>query len=100
MSDAPPDISEFNAQAALLIEQLGAAAFCALPGQMSDYTLFVEGSNVIAESRGAPRHPYGVSCEINAGLSDDQLSELVTEWLDSGEAYQAFLGMNVCRYNC
>lgn len=100
MNENPPDLAEFNTQVASLIEQLGAAAFCAPPGLSAEYSLFVEGDQVIAEPRGAPRHPYGVHCEISAGLSDSQIVDRFNKWLETGEAYEEFLGMNVCRYNC
>jgi hypothetical protein len=100
MSQGPPSQSEFNAQVASLIEQHGPASFCAPPGQRPEYTLFVEERQVIAEPRNAPRYPYGLYCEIRTGLSDDKVADSLSKWLTSGEAYEAFLGMNICRYNC
>lgn len=100
MPHTPPSLSEFNAQVTSLVNQFGAAAFCAPTGKQPDYTLFVEDDQVIAESRGAPRHPYGVYCEVGAGLSESQMADKLSSWLTTGQAYQQFLGMNVCRYNC
>ncbi|MES9960117.1 MAG: hypothetical protein ABW089_06770 [Sedimenticola sp.] len=100
MNQSPPSLTEFNSQVADLVERLGAGAFCASPGQHPEYTLFVENNQVIAEPRSAPRHPYGVYCSISAGLSAEKMAERLNKWLTTGEAYQEFLAMNVCRYNC
>ncbi|MGD8589918.1 MAG: hypothetical protein PVG22_13915 [Chromatiales bacterium] len=90
----------FKSQVECLLEQLGAAAFAALPGRLPDYTLFVETGTVIAEPRQSPRHPYGAYCEITRPSTDSALIKQVKKWLDSGEAYERYLSMNVCRYNC
>jgi hypothetical protein len=90
----------FNRQVEELLDRLGAAAFTALPGQLPDYSLFVEVGSVIAEPRQSPRHPYGAYCEIIRPLADSALTRHVKQWLDSGEAYERYLSMNVCRYNC
>ena len=100
MSEKPPSLAEFNVQVAGLVESLGAAAFCAPAGQTPEYSLFVEEGRVIAEPKSSPRHPYGVYCEISDGLSAAGMSERVKEWVKNGEAYDEFLGMIVCRYNC
>jgi hypothetical protein len=44
-----------------------------------------------------PRYPYGFYCQVRDGLSDSQMAERLDSWLKSGEAYQEFLAMNVCR---
>jgi hypothetical protein len=100
MNQTPPSLTEFNTQATALIKQHGAAAFCASPGEQPDFTLFVDDDRVIAEPRNAPRHPYGIYCRINSGFSEGDMSKRVDKWLTTGEAYQEFLAMNVCRYNC
>ena len=100
MNQSPPSLSDFNAQVTSLVEQFGAAAFCAPSGRFPEYTLFVDDDRVIAEPRGAPRHPYGVFCEISNELSESQITDRLNKWLETGEAYEEFLGMNVCRYNC
>ena len=90
----------FTRQVENLFDQLGAAAFTALPGQLPDYSLFVEAGTVIAEPRQSPRHRYGAYSEIIRPLSESSLNQFVKKWLDSGEAYDRYLSMNVCRYNC
>jgi hypothetical protein len=100
MNQTPPSLTDFNTQAMRLIEQHGAAAFCAATDRHPDFTLFVDDNQVVAEPRNAPRHPYGIYCRLNSGCSEDDISERVNEWLTTGEAYQEFLAMNVCRYNC
>jgi len=100
MGQNPPSLTEFNKQVSDLIERFGATAFCAASDQFPEYTLFVEENKVIAEPRNAPRHPYGVYCNISVGLSDAEMAEQLNRWLTTGEAYQEFLAMNVCRYNC
>ncbi|MBW9258800.1 MAG: hypothetical protein K1562_14400 [Candidatus Thiodiazotropha sp. (ex. Lucinisca nassula)] len=96
----PPSRDEFNAQAAELIKALGAAAFCAPSGKTPAYTLFVDEERVIAEPKSAPRHPYGIHYEIREGDTGSQVEEALKQWLDSGEAYEAFISTNVCRFNC
>ncbi|MEW8338679.1 MAG: hypothetical protein AB2708_02445 [Candidatus Thiodiazotropha taylori] len=96
----PPSRNEFDAQAAELINELGATAFCAPPGKMPDYTLFVDDNRVIAEPRSGPRHPYGIHCEVREGVTQSQMGEALHTWLESGEAYEAFISTNVCRFNC
>ncbi|ODB89656.1 hypothetical protein A3194_10920 [Candidatus Thiodiazotropha endoloripes] len=100
MSQTPPSRDEFNAQATELINELGTTAFCAPPGKMPDYTLFVDDNRVIAEPRGEPRHPYGIHCEVPEGMTQPQMDEALQKWLESGEAYEAFISTNVCRFNC
>jgi hypothetical protein len=62
--------------------------------------LFVDGGEVIAECADSPRHRYGVFCELESTLSEHAIEEQVRQWLERGEAYEDYLGMNVCRYNC
>lgn len=90
----------FKTQVEDLIRHLGVAAFTALPGRLPDYSLFVEAGSVVAESRQSPRHPYGVYCELTRPLTDTAMAQFFKLWLDSGEAYERYLSMNVCRYNC
>ncbi|MGD2119477.1 MAG: hypothetical protein PVG66_14035 [Chromatiales bacterium] len=90
----------FNRQVEQLFDKHGAAAFAALAGQLPPYTLFVEGGEVIAESAASPRHRYGVYCELPRRLTDEALPVHLNKWLQRGEAYDDYLGMNVCRYNC
>ena len=100
MSLSPPSLEDFNTQVETLITRLGAGAFCTTEGQSPDYSLFVEEDRVIAEPRTEPRHAYGLFCTVKAGLSESEMGLLMEKWLQSGEAYQEFLAMNVCRYNC
>ena len=93
-------LSEFNQQVEALFERHGAAAFAALTGRCPQYTLFVDDDRVVAESVDSPRHRYGAFCELEEPLSGAGLEAYVRQWLASGEAYELYLGMNVCRYNC
>jgi len=90
----------FKTQVEGLFARFGPAAFAAAPGRSPDYSLFVESGTVVAESRQSPRHPYGAYCDLGRPLADAALREYVARWLDSGEAYDRYLSMNVCRYNC
>lgn len=90
----------FNRQVQALVKLHGDHAFVALFGQCADLTLFVEGGEVIAESADSPRHPYGVFMELDQQLPKDKIAAVVNQWLFSGEAYQQYIGMNVCRYQC
>lgn len=74
--------------------------FAASPGQAPSYTLFVEGGEVVAEDQHSPKHPYGVYCELPAAMASEALSNTVQKWLESGDAHENYLEMNVCRYFC
>ena len=78
----------------------GASAFAAAAGRYPQYTLFVEGDRVVAESAESPRHRYGAFCELDHALSDTASDDRVRQWLSSGEAYGLYMSMNVCRYSC
>lgn len=91
---------DFDAQVAELIGQHGAEAFAGLWNQPPALTLFVEGQTVVAESADSPRHRYGAFCELDEPLTGAALTEWVQRWLHSGEAYELYVGMNVCRYHC
>jgi len=90
----------FDTQAGLLIQQFGHAAFIAVEGHWPQRTLFVEQGTVIAEDQASPRHRYGVYCELPKSMDADAASSTLEKWLASGEAYEQYLGANVCRYNC
>jgi len=95
----PLSQASFNKQVETLIRKFGIDKFIASDEQPSELTLFVEGNEVIAENVDSPRHPYGVYFTANENNNDD-FKKLAMSWLDSGEAYETYLGMNVCRYNC
>ena len=97
---APLEKDDFNRQVRALIAKHGPEAFAALPGQYPQYTLFVEGDRVIAEGADSPKHRYGVFFERPARLTDEALAAALEEWLESGEAFDHYMSMNVCRYNC
>ena len=90
----------FNRQVDRYIKKHGASAFAAIYGNIPQYTLFVDGGDVILESSESPRHRYGVYCEIDQSLTASAVEKQVNQWLANGEAYQQYLAMNVCRYNC
>ncbi len=90
----------FNKQLRQLAEQHGIEAFMAVGGQRPDYTLFVEGGELVAEPKGSPRHPYGAFLELEQALPENKREDAFAKWLDSGSAYEQYLSMNVCRYNC
>lgn len=90
----------FDRQVRGLFAQHGAEAFTAAPGRAADFTLFVDEGSVVAEAQHDPRHRYGVYCELGSPLSREIAAQRAHGWLESGEAYETYLGMNVCRYNC
>ena len=92
--------ADFDQQVAALIHHHGASAFAACWPNLSAYTLFVDEHAVIAEPADSPRHRYGAFCELDAPLTGTALTERVQLWLDSGEAFELYVGMNVCRYHC
>ncbi|MGV6816694.1 MAG: hypothetical protein ACWA44_05415 [Thiotrichales bacterium] len=96
----PLSRSGFDRQAQELLAQHGAIAFAAPPQKLPARTLFVEEGRVIAETAESPRHRYGAYCEVQPGLSAAQIEAAVNQWLEQGEAYERYMSMNVCRYNC
>ena len=96
----PLTLKGFNCQVEQLLEKHGARAFAAPIGQLPQFTLFVEGGEVLAEPSGSPRHRYGAFCELGHSVEDSAINARVSQWLETGEAHERYLGMNVCRYNC
>lgn len=90
----------FNQQVQQLFAQHGANTFAAVAGEYPLYTLFVDGDTVVAESNDSPRHRYGSFCELTTPLAGEELTAHIIDWLEQGEAYNLYLSMNVCRYNC
>jgi hypothetical protein len=95
----PLTANGFRSQAIRLVEQYGAPAFLAVEGTLPDYTLFVDGGELLAESRDSPRHRYGAFCEILQDASANPKTTVLT-WIHDGLAYARYLEMNVCRYSC
>ncbi|MET0081161.1 MAG: hypothetical protein ABW119_22130, partial [Candidatus Thiodiazotropha lotti] len=62
--------------------------------------LFGSAITLFSSTKSEPRHPYGIHCEIRGGETESQIDEVLQNWLDSGEAYEAFISTNVCRFNC
>ncbi|KAG1707683.1 UPF0061 protein [Nymphon striatum] len=96
----PLSLIGFNQQVEGLLNKHGATEFCAPFGKTSNQTLFVDGGEVVAESSESPRHPYGVFFEMDKPMSAEAMQNAAYKWLSSGEAYDRYIGMNVCRYNC
>lgn len=92
--------SDFNQQVERLFAEHSGHAFAALRFEEPTFSLFVEGDKVVAEPKGSPRFPYGTFCELETALTGNELEAHVWHWLRSGEAYDQFLGMNVCRFGC
>lgn len=90
----------FNHQTELLVKVKGALSFAAPAGKFPAYTLFVEGGEVIAEAPDSPRFRYGAFCELDKPVVDNGIDSLVEKWIKQGDAYNLYLNMNVCRYNC
>lgn len=91
----------FNRQAKKLIKLKGAKAFAATSGNLPEFSLFVDGGELLAEGADSPRHRYGAFCEIEKMPAEPVIVESrVIEWLQNNEAYELYLNMNVCRYNC
>ena len=90
----------FTLQVQKLVEQYGASVFAAEYPDIPERTLFVDVGEVVAEGHGSPRHRYGAYCELQEALQGEALEQFVQQWLTSGEAYELYIGMNVCRYGC
>lgn len=74
--------------------------FAAAPRQEPNSTLFVEGGEVVAEDQSSPKFLYGVYCELPDNIANDAIPKTVQKWLESGDAHETYLEMNVCRYFC
>ena len=96
----PLTLAGFNFQVEALFARHGAEAFAAPIGKLPRYTLFVEGGEVMAEAADSPRFRYGAFCELGHSVPADAVADHVLKWLQAGDAYDNYLGMNVCRYNC
>jgi len=96
----PLTLAGFNRQARALVDEHGAAAFAAPYGQLPQRSLFVDVGELVAEGPDSPRHRYGAFCELDSPVSGQALEDQVRRWLDNGQAYERYLSMNVCRYNC
>jgi hypothetical protein len=96
----PLSLAGFNQQVTRLVRKYGAEAFAAPAGALPERTLFVDGSDVIAEAEDSPRHRYGAYCELEAISPGQDISEYVMQWIEQGDAHERYLEMNVCRYNC
>ncbi|OZB37274.1 MAG: hypothetical protein B7X44_02510 [Halothiobacillus sp. 15-55-196] len=92
--------TDFNLQVECLFAEHSGCAFAALRFAEPKFSLFVEGETVLAEPKGSPRFPYGTFCELEEALTGNELEAHMWHWLRSGEAYDQFLGMNVCRFGC
>lgn len=90
----------FDRQAGLLVSQYGEQAFAAPEGRLPERSFFVDGGELKAEPRESPRQRYGAWCETGKPQEGAALKERVNDWINKGEAYEAYRGMNVCRYNC
>ncbi|MGB1108988.1 MAG: hypothetical protein ACPG4N_01455 [Gammaproteobacteria bacterium] len=90
----------FRAQLEGLFEKHGEAGFAAESGAYPEHTLFVDGGELIAESRQGPRFRYGTFLELNQPLDEAKRTSAVRQWADSNSAYEQYLSANVCRYNC
>ncbi|MCP5141765.1 MAG: hypothetical protein H6926_08695 [Chromatiales bacterium] len=90
----------FTSQARRLIDQHGAENFAGPFGPPPPRTLFVDGGELLALDRNDPRHRYGAYCEIDAPMAAEAKTRQVRNWVEKGEAYARYIGMNACRYNC
>ena len=90
----------FDRQVKALCETQGYETFAALPDARPAKSLFVDQGSVIAEGQDSPRFPYGTYCELPAATGPDEIKQAVERWIGSGQAYDSYLGMDVCRYNC
>jgi len=96
----PLSKSGFTLQVKKLVEQYGASAFAAVYPDIPERTLFVDVGEVVAEDRDSARHRYGAYCELQETMQGEELKQFVQQWLTGGDAYELYIGMNVCRYGC
>lgn len=96
----PLTVYGFNDQFYRLIQKFSPNVFCASAGQRAEKTLFVEGGELMALGRADPRYAYGVFCELPHSIKSSGIVTYFSHWIEQGDAYEAYLSMNVCRYNC
>ena len=96
----PLTLAGFNHQVKALIGQKGVGNFAAISGKMPGYTLFVDGGEVVAETPDSPRFRYGAFLEFERTVANELIESTVKKWVERGDAYELYLNMNVCRYNC
>jgi hypothetical protein len=84
----------------VLCETHGYEAFAALPDARPAKSLFVEQGTVTAESQDSPRFRYGTYCELPVSTNAGDIKQVVERWISSGQAYDSYLVMNLCRLNC
>ena len=90
----------FDRQVKELCEQYGHITFTATPGQRAEKTLFVEQGTVIALSSEDPRYSHGIFYELAEPVSNEDIKSALGQWIGSGQAYDGYLSMNICRYDC
>lgn len=91
----------FNRLLSALFEEHGMHKFAAAPGEAAELTFFGEPGVLKVADAQHPRYRYSTYCELTvSGLSDAQIEQEVRHWLNSTAAYQQFLSMNVCSYQC
>ena len=96
----PLTLYGFNHQFYRMLEKFSPEDFCASAGQRAEKTLFVEDGELIAMGESDPRHAYGVCCELPESIKPSTIVNYLSHWIEQGEAYEAYLSMNICRYNC
>ena len=96
----PLTLAGFNRQVQALFDQYGPESFTAPEGQVAERTLFVDGGEVQAQSAESPTHRYGTYLELVPSVLPQSPGDKARQWLESGRAYDTYLSMNVCRYNC
>ena len=96
----PLTLYGFNDQLYRLVQQYSPEAFCASKGQRAERTLFVESGELMALDNEDPRHAYGVFCELTDLVKPSGVGNYLSHWIEDGQAYEDYLSMNVCRYNC
>ena len=96
----PLTLYGFNDQLHRLVKQYTLQTFCAAEGHRAERTLFVDSGQLIALDKEDPRHAYGVFCELPDLIKPSAIVNYLSHWIERGEAYEAYLSMNVCRYNC
>ena len=96
----PLTLYGFNDQFYRLVQQFSPEAFCAPAGNRAEKTLFVESGQLIVLDKTDPRYAYGLFCELSPMVKPSGVANHLSHWIEQGEAYEAYLSMNVCRYNC
>ena len=95
----PVSKMHYNNQLTRLVQEHGAKAFVAMPGQEATLKIFVNDDQVIVEDETSQRFKYGFCLVLGEKLLPQAIENKVKNWIMSGSAYDDYISVNVCRFS-